>query len=81
MLLNDLSPNKTLTVASGFYLCVRKKFHLLNLLTFLRTDFQISFFMILILQDIKSQIKIKTNKTRLNIQFRQMLAMDAALDI
>ena len=39
--------------------------------------------MILILQDAnhKSKTKIKTNKGRLKIQFRQTLSMDAALDI
>ena len=40
--------------------------------------------MILVLQDMTPNKKIKankTNKTRLNIQFRQTLSMDAALDI
>ena len=42
------------------------------------------FSMILVLQDMTPNKKIKankTNKTRLNIQFRQTLSMDAALDI
>ena len=39
--------------------------------------------MISVLQDInhKKKTRIKTNKTRLNIQLRQTLSMDAALNI
>ena len=42
------------------------------------------FSMILVLQDLTPNKKIKANKTkqtRLNIQFRPTLSMDAALDI